>query len=118
MRIDLRKVRQQGRLREWKVQDKILDSTLSRSSFYEECLISESKRGAPNYFEGRVEEVKPKMRELLHLVIVFVLKKKICEFSRLIVVPEALEKVRKMSRRAHASWTEGFLKRILSYTNC
>ena len=86
-RTYLRSVRWKGGLREWKVQEDILDSNLSRSPFQEECLIIESKRGAPKYFEGRVETVKPKMWETLRLVIAYVLKKKICDFSRLIVVP-------------------------------
>ena len=47
-----------------------------------------------------------------------VLKKKISDFSRLIVIPEDLEKVESILLRDLVSCTEGCLINRLSSTNC
>ena len=53
-------------------------------------------RGAPRYLEGIVAILKFRMREILRWVGRGVLKKKISNFSRLMVMLEALEKVERM----------------------
>jgi hypothetical protein len=49
---------------------------LSISSFQEECLRAESIKGAPRYFEGRGDMVKPKFLAMFLWVVGGVLKKK------------------------------------------
>ena len=75
-------------------------------------------RGDPRYSEGRVAILKFRMREILHWVGRGVLKKKISNFSWLMVMPEALEKVERMLLKVLDSWTDGCPMRILSSTNC
>ena len=67
-----------------------------KSSFQEECLSADSIKGAPRYFVGRVDALKPKIWAMLLWVGSGVLKKKISDFSWLMVIPEALEKVESM----------------------
>jgi len=48
-------------LSEWKVQEESLVSKWSRRDLQEVCLIAESNRGAPRYFEGSTAIGKPKI---------------------------------------------------------
>ena len=75
-------------------------------------------RGAPRYLEGIVAILKFRMREILRWVGRGVLKKKISDFSWLMVMPEALEKAERMLLKVLDSWTKGCPMRRLSSTNC
>ena len=59
--------------------------------------------GEPSYFKGRLAALKPIIREAFLWVGRGVLKKNISDFSKLTVMPEALEKVESMLLMDQAS---------------
>ena len=62
--------------------------------------------------------MNPKILEIFLSVGKGVLKKKMLDFSRLIVMPKALEKVESIVLKDLASWTEGCPINRLSSINC